>query len=213
LENIQLKVDELSQHDPTLEIDELNSREICAMIATKILFEFHLPGSSYAKLQPPAIRDMFLRYGGRTEDGYWKHSAQVNIFKEAGLVAWRRDWHAPNSDLEYIPEHGGYDEDQTQAIAKQVNDEQVFTSEEDKVLNSLKTSLQASSPVIVSVAAGFGNNSDGHQVVVHGYSERDGKKTLTVLDPDTPNGNKCSNEVDAQYFFKYFRYLAIFTLK
>lgn len=149
------------------------------------------------------------RHKAFNDKGWWWHPNQVNLLKEYGLVAWRRNWHFTPGDLspaEHFRVREGYNEQQLNAFKWQVATEEPYSLPEAKFLHSLQLSLLAGDPVIVSVKPGFSNNKQNHQVVVSGWNEAD--LTYEVYDPIQEFGPA---KVHESYLSEYANLWAIFT--
>jgi len=210
--NIELAVEPLSQLDPSWGVSAQEARQICSMVATKMILTYLLPNSDAAKLTPTQIKDKMAQFGGRNEAGYWKHSAQVEVLKHAGLVAWRRNWHSSKNNLEHFVSEEGYSEAQMQALRTQVAKE-IDEDEQANIARSLVASLAEGNPVIVSVGAGFDTNRDSHQIVLCGYRKNGDKEEFIYNDPDTDPAKLAKLHVSVDYFYTYFRFTAIFAQK
>lgn len=194
------------QEQPELdEILDLPARQRCGLAC--MTMQLHYYGLAAA---PEELLKQGRLLKAINSNGDWWHPGQVNLLKQHGLIAWRRNWNfvaAPHiSPAEYFRTREGYDEAQLNAFQWQVATETPYTLPEAQFLHSLQLSLLAGDPVIVSVKKEFSHNKQNHQVVVSGWNESD--LTYEVYDPIQPVGPAAVHE---SYLLEYANLWAIFT--
>lgn len=197
------------QLDPDSGIPLEQRRTVCAPAVVNIVLDFMLGRNKEQSFDIKDIIEQMYRHGGKVEGTGWRHCAGVGSLKENGLIAWRRNWHAPSQDPSHFMEHEGYDSGQVEKFLEQLkSEEHAGGSVEEKALHSIKESINKGCPVIASVTAGFSENEGYHQVVISGYGVHDGHDKLDIVDPLLPPGKPIS--VDVGYFLKYYKLQSIF---
>lgn len=214
MKNIKLNVGHVWQLDPKLGIaDDEERYRVCALAAMKSVIEYMLPKTA-GSLKLDKLKAAMINRDGLTDDGEWKHIAQVEVLKEDfGLIAWRWKW-GGEREIERFASVEGYNDQQMTEVKRQYHEEEKLSNINDQVRLSMLSSFQSGAPVIVSVKAGFGANKSGHQIVLNGYRKDSRDEYFYFVDPLASWLEHNQNQkVNFDYFFKYFNYRAIFVLE
>jgi hypothetical protein len=199
-----LDVAHVWQLDPDHNIPSTERAKVCALACMKMVLDFSL-GYPDTRVTLDSIFATMSASDARNKEGDWQHKDQVDWLKANGLVAWRRNWLAPSQDPHYFAEKEGYNTNQLVAVSEQILAEYKQKTHTDIIKYTLRQSLLAGYPVIVSVKEGFSENTQNHQAVLCGYNGKKG--TWMFVDPILENG---TIEHTDEYFFKHFNQRAIF---
>lgn len=207
--DIYLDVNHVWQLDPEHDIAEEERRTICAIACMKMLIDYVLPEKADISLHR-IFQDM-QSAGAQNSNMHWKHADQVNYFKQLGLIAWRRNWLAPNPDPKWFADNEAYNNQQLIAVSQQMIDELHTGGYTKQALHSIRESLDNDVPVIVSVAPGFSENKQDHQIVINGYGNDGKTEWVYYVDPIlSPDKHQDRQKVSLEYFLKHFNNRAIF---
>ncbi len=210
--DVYLDVSHVWQLDPEHEIPEDERRTICAIACMKMVIDYVTPEKADISLHK-VFKEM-QESGAQDSKLDWKHADQVNYFKKLGLVAWRRNWLAPNPDPKWFADNEGYNNEQLVVVSGQMLDEMTTGGYLQQALHSIKESLKQDTPVIVSVAADFSENPANHQIVINGFGNDTKEEWLYYVDPIlSPEKHQDRQKVSLEHFLKYFNCRAIFVKK
>lgn len=210
--NVYLDVEHVWQSDPEHNIPESERRTICAIACMKMNIDYLLPELK-DKLSLHAMVEEMKAVGAQDTRKYWRHSDQVNYFKQLGLVSFRRNWDAPSNDPKWFADNESYNLAQLISVSKQMSDEFHSGSRRNQIVSSLTKQFELGMPVIVSVKPGFSNNKQDHQIVLNGITNEGGETKFYFVDPALdPNMHQDRQTVTESYFFEKFNYRAIFAM-
>jgi hypothetical protein len=197
-----------SQLDSKWGFDPGLERTMCGIVCTKALLDYY--GRKQKKPVPAmsSLLETLNKSNAQASNGI-KHSVEVDILSKQGLIAWRRNWNAPSTDVQWLVDNEQYTKTQVDQISSQQQPEQLMPSQQTKELFTIAVSLQNENPVIASVKAGFGGNNADHQIVIIGSEEENGVTYYKVMDPERPAGSTI-HSVSVERFLKYFNNRAIF---
>lgn len=206
--DVQLTVPSYSQMDERWGFEPGTERSMCGIVCVKAVADYYAERVGGAAPAPTELADEVRRMGGWGEVGI-SHAAEVNLLKAQGLLAWRRNWDAPDSDPQWLVDHEGYDPAQVAAVRLQQAAEDAVTTKPERELLAITEALTAQNPVIASVRAGYGGNQASHQVVIIGRQRDVAGDSLLVMDPERATGtNVLKDRTD--HFLAYFNNRAIF---
>jgi hypothetical protein len=197
-----------SQLDSKWGFDPGLERTMCGIVCTKALLDYY--GRKQKKPVPAmsSLLETLNNSNAQASNGI-KHSVEVDILSKQGLVAWRRNWNAPSTDVQWLVDNEQYTKTQVDQISSQQQPEQLMPSQQTKELFTIAVSLQNENPVIASVKAGFGGNNADHQIVIISSEEENGVTYYKVMDPERPVGSTI-HSVPVERFLEYFNNRAIF---
>jgi hypothetical protein len=179
---MQIDVPFFSQLDE--QVPQELRRSVCAIACAKMVLDSRMYSVSFADL----LKEANI-VGGRESAG-WTHETIVRVLRNHGIPAYRQEFKAHVLDLETgeptPAQHSG--EFAQQGILK------------------IRRNIDDGNPVLVSVSAGFSDNSEDHVVLVIGYNE----DSLIILDPlQSPDSNPV--HVPIRRFMDFWKRLTIFT--
>ena len=183
-------------------------RTMCGIVCTKALLDYYDQKKKRTMTAMGSLLETMNESNSHVSNGI-KHSFEVDILSARGLIAWRRNWNAPSTDVQWLIDNEQYTRQQVDKISAQQSAEQSMPSQETRELYSIAVSIQNDNPVIASVRAGFGGNKGDHQIVIIGSEEENGAAYYTVMDPERPVGTTI-HSVPVDHFFEYFNNRAIF---
>lgn len=207
--DIKLGVSAYSQMDPQWGFESGTERSMCGIMCLKTLADYYASITEKSAPLVPQLLDEVNAAGGWIGTGIISHAVEVDILKQLGLIAWRRNWYAPTTDPQWLVENEGYNPEQVAAVNVQQAAESSAASVENNQLRSFQAALAAGNPVIASVRAGFSGNKTTHQIVVAGWENNAHGGSFWVMDPELPPGSPV-HKSKASHFFKYFNSRAIF---
>ena len=197
----KLELQHIWQTKPELEnLLDLPPRQRCGLACLEMVLHYHGIPELAATILSRARELKAINQAGD-----WWHPGEVNVLKNYGLIAWRRNWNLDHNQLDFLRVNEGYNEPQLNSIKWQIEAEKNYTEPNARFIHSLQTSILANAPVIASVKAEFSHNKHNHQVVVAGWDEN--KNTFFVYDPIMPTG---PTEIHDSYLVEYSNLWAIF---
>lgn len=207
--DVKLRVPLYSQMDPQWGFEPGTERSMCGIMCLKAFADYY--ASTTEKIAPlvPQLLDEVNAADGWKGSGIISHAVEVDILKQLGLVAWRRNWKAPSTDVQWLVENEGYNAEQVAEVTAQQAAESSAASVRDKELMSIRMALAAGNPVIASVRGGFGNNKADHQIVLAGWEDDEGGGNFWVMDPERAPGSRM-HKSHVSHFFAHFNNRAIF---
>lgn len=185
----KLDVPYFSQHQDVL--DPAWQPRSCGIACAKMLLQFHK--QDHDESIDDLIAEAVLM-GGYTKHG-WQHDALVNLLRNRGIHAYREEFRSQSIDSRT-------------RVRQQSPYEQHLTR---NGISKIANHLFKGKPVIVSVDAGFGENTSSHLIVITGFAEDEvGLEGFFYNDPDSQAGIKKDLFVELPKFRKFWRKLAIF---
>lgn len=208
----RILMSEYSQMDPKWGFEPGSERSMCGIICLKASLDHYAYRVGGDGPRPREIfEDIQEQHGWDSNIGI-THAAEIAELQKdhhPRLVAWRRDWERPETEPQELPNHGGYNAEQLEAVNAQIASETGLSPREQQrqaIIDSLMPGSE--NPVIASVGPGFSGNAAQHQVLVIGWSSRNGQEKVTVMDPELENRN--IHDEPADRFFEFFKQRAIF---
>jgi len=163
----------------------------CGIVCVKMILDFLKEDA--AETIDDLITEGVL-VGGYTTHG-WSHDGLVSLFRNRGVHAYREEFRSVMFDT-------------TARINKVSAFEQKLTR---NGISKIANMLAKGKPVMVSVEAGFDENTSSHLIVLTGFSEDEvGIGGFFYNDPDSREGVKKDHFVEMDVFRKFWRKMAIF---
>jgi hypothetical protein len=132
------------------------------------------------------VIDEGIAIGAYKKEVGWDHEGLVRLLRNRGILAYRQEF----------------------VTRTKLYEKKMITR---GLLKIKETLSEEELPVIVSVEAGFDENTFSHLIVVTGYeADENGVKGLYYHDPDAREGKKENLFVDKDKFFQYWRKFCIF---
>jgi hypothetical protein len=197
-----------SQLDPQWGFETGTERKMCGLTCVKAVIDYYGEQTGVRAPSMPSLLETMARKQDSVIQGM-NHAVEVDMLKAQGLIAWRRNWDAPSSDVQWLVAHEGYSPEQETAVKIQQDSEQAYATLEERQQASLFKAIESGNPVIASVKPGFGKNHADHQVVLVGVDRNDTGDTFTIMDPEHAPGSNLNTET-VERFFIYFNNRAIF---
>lgn len=185
-----LDVPYYSQYQNVLE-EKWRSRA-CGITCVKMIIKYSHPSNDESI---DALIDEGVRINGYNEHG-WDHESLVRILRNRGFFAYREEF---KSQLLKAGETKG---------VPSIYDAKMAKAGIKKIYKMLKIGR----PVIVSVDAGFGENTTSHLIVLTGFDLDDSGDVSGFVfnDPDAKTGIKKNIFVEIEKFERYWRRMCIF---
>jgi hypothetical protein len=197
-----------SQLDPAWGFMVGTERTMCGVVCVKAVLDYYAQKNSTALTNMTTLLNIINRVGGTKINGI-SHAVEVDIFKNHGLVSWRRNWNAPSANTQWLVENENYSNEQLTAVDIQQLAELAFDSKRERELASINAALIDESPVVASVKSGFGGNAADHQIVIVDRRATATSDDFIIMDPEQTPGSSLRTE-SVQRFFEYFNDRAIF---
>lgn len=205
----RLEFPHYSQLDPSWGFEDGTERRMCGLTCTKAVIDHYSELTGVASLPMNEIVTIINDADDEKINGT-SHAVEVEILKSQGLVSWRRNWDAPSTDIQWLIENERYSREQVDAISEQQLQELIFDSKHERELASISAALEEGTPVIASVAPGFGGNKADHQIVLLAREITPVGDSLIIMDPEKVPGSSLQVE-PVERFLEYFNDRAIFT--
>lgn len=197
-----------SQLDPSWGFEAGTERMMCGLVSVKSVIDHY---NAKLERKTPDIHTLLeiVFDANDTKVNGMSHAVEVEMLKAQGLVAWRRNWDAPSSDVQWFVDNERYTPEQIAAVNTQQLEEYIVDDVQERELLSITRSLDQENPVIVSVKPGFGGNRADHQIVIVTRETTADSDIFVIMDPEHAPDSELNTET-VERFFEYFNNRAIF---
>jgi len=129
--------------------------------------------------------------GGYNSTIGWDHNSLVRLLRNHGISSYPQEFRSIKIDIE----------------SKDMTDSSEENNFLEKGIEKIRESIDNGNPVMVSVAAGFGENGSPHVVLVVGHDD----DNLYFNDPNNEDGEiKKAHRMNKGRFLRYWRQFSIF---